>query len=98
MTDLITIYKIRMKGTSSYSRGRVEFQRTVNGKRIHSVNWKARGKEWASEALVKKHLMTCIEKGVDMTGWEIMEFTQQPSKSMNEWFDAKMTFAVIRHS
>ena len=96
MSDLLTIYKIRLKGTNSYSRGRVEGRR--DGKQFYSVNWKQNGKEWATEALVKKHLMTCIEKGVDMTGWEIMEFTQQPSKSMNEWFDAKMTFAVIKHS
>lgn len=96
--DLLTIYKIRMKGTQSYSRGRVQHLYTRDGQRVFGVTWKPNGKDWATEALVKKHLMTCIEKGVDMTGWEIMEFTQQPSKSLNEWFDAKMTFAVIKHS
>jgi len=76
-----------------YSRGRVEKQRNGN----YSVNWKRNGKEWATEKALKKHLLTCIEKGVDMKGWEIMEFTQQPSRAMNEWFDSKMTMAVLKH-
>ena len=96
MNDLITIYKIRMKGTKSYSRGRVESRSGHDGISIYGVNWKANGKEWSSEKLLKKHLLTCIEKGVDITGWEIMEFTQQPCKSMNDWCDAKMTYAMLK--
>ncbi len=94
MTDMITIYKIRMKDSKSYSRGRVERKYD----KTYGVNWKANGKEWATEKALKKHLLTCIQKGVDMAGWEIMEFTQQPSKTLNEWCDAKMTFAMLKHS
>lgn len=89
-----TIYKIRIKGTNSYSRGRVSRYR-VSGDYVYSVKWANLGKDWTSEAALKNHLLKCIEKGVDMTGWEIMEFTQQPSKSLNEWCDAKMTFAML---
>ena len=82
-----------MKGTKSYSRGRVESK----WDKTYGVNWKTIGKEWATEQALKKHLLTCIQKGVDMTDWEIMEFTQQPSKTLNDWCDAKMTFAMLKH-
>jgi len=97
MSDLVTIYKIRIKGTTSYSRGRVQALYGPNKPKAYGVTWKANGKEWTSEKLLKGHLLTCIEKGVDMSRWEIMEFTQQPSKSLNEWCDAKMTMAMLKH-
>ncbi len=96
MTELITIYKIRMKGSTSYSIGRVSKQNwKKNG---YGVTWKAKGKDWPTEAALKKHLLTCIEKGVDISEFEIMEFTQQPSRSLNEWCDAKMTMAKLKYN
>ena len=62
------------------------------------MTWKANGKEWSSEKTLKAHLLKCIEKRVDMSGWEIMEFTQQPSKSLNDWCDAKMTMAALKYA
>jgi len=90
-----TIYKIRKKGTKMYSRGRVSAT-GLRGKRVYGVRWKANGKEWPSEKALKAHLLKCIEQGVDMDGWEIMEFTQQPSKAFNDWCDAKMTMARLK--
>lgn len=99
MSDTITIYKIRRKGTKYYSRGRVQeaYGRGQEGKR-YEVLWKANGKEWTTEKALKNHLLKCIEKNIDMHDWEIMEFTQQPHKDLNEWFDEKMTFAILKHS
>lgn len=96
MSETLTIYKIRHKKSGEYSRGRVEQQSHNPSKRVYGVNWKRNGKEWATEKAVKQHLLTCIVKGVDFTDWEIMEFTQQPSKELTSWFDAKMTFAVLK--
>ena len=94
-SDLLTIYKIRIKGSKMYSRGRVESTRQGG----HAVNWKQNGKEWATEKALKNHLVKCIAKNVDMTDWEIMEFSQQPSKDMNEWLDdEKITFMILKHS
>jgi len=95
MTDLLTIYKIRKKGTKMYSRGRV--QQEYSGVHGYGVKWKANGKEWTTEKALKQHLLKCIQKGIDLSNWEIMEFTQQPSKSLNEWCDAKMTMAILKH-
>ena len=95
MSDSGTIFKIRIKDSVHYSRGRVERGRN----NTYSVNWKSKGKEWTSEKTLKKHLLTCIEKGVSMENWEIMEFTQQPSRELNEWLDdEKLTFAILKHS
>jgi len=98
MTETMTIYKIRLKDTKMYSRGRVEKGWHNGVQDCHKVSWKAAGKEWPTEKALKNHLVTCITKNVDMTGWEIMEFTQQPSRALNEWFDARMTFAVLKHT
>lgn len=98
MSDLITIYKIRHKNTRMYSRGRVEQQYSHGrSEKVYGVKWKANGKEWATEKALKAHLLRSIEKRIDMSQWEIMEFTQQPSKSLNEWCDAKMTMARLKN-
>lgn len=96
MTELLTIYKIRKKGTKLYSRGRVHQEPAYNSD-AYVVKWKANGKEWTTEKALKQHLLNCAEKGVDLTNWEIMIFTQEPSKSLTEWCDAKMTMAMLKH-
>ena len=98
MSDTLTIYKIRLKGSKLYSRGRVEKGWDYERNQLFKVQWRPAGKEWMTTKALKAHLLKCIEKNVDMTDWEIMEFTQQPSKDLNHWFDAKMTFAVLKHS
>ena len=98
--DRITIYKIRHKRTNLYCRGRVQkkYGRRNVGKATHEVLWKTNGKEWTTKKALEDHLLKCIEKNIDMSEWEIMEFTQQPHKALNEWFDEKMTFAILKHS
>jgi hypothetical protein len=100
MSDLNTIFKIRLKGTKLYSRGRITERPNYSNSRQTSeyvVQYKSIGKEWKTEKALKDHLLKCIVKGIDMTDWEIMEFTQQPSRAMNTWFDAKMTMARLKH-
>ncbi len=98
MTDLITIFKIRLKDTKNYSRGRIAQERNFQTNQMeYRVKWKTNGKEWKTEKALKVHLLKCIVNGIDMAGWEIMEFTQQPSRAMNAWFDAKMTMARLKH-
>ncbi len=79
-----------------YSRGRVQIQYIDGDTRHYGVNWRANGKEWTTEKALKTHLLKCIKRGVELSGWEIMEFTQQPSKSLNDWCDSRMTMAILK--
>ena len=92
---MLTIYKIKLKGSNLYSTGRVCQLRFDDG---YHVTFKSKGKEWKDEAGIKRHLLTCLQKGVDVSEWEIMEFTQQPSREMNEWFDEKMIMARLKYT
>ena len=94
---MTTIYKIKDKKTGLYSHGSVNGYDYPNFKSVSErIKWSRKGKEWTSEKLVKDHLLKCIGYGGIPSSWEIMEFTQQPSRELNEWMDAKMTMAVLK--
>lgn len=92
---MITIYKIRDTNSGLYSHGIIH---TNGSKRRNAVvvKWSKKGKEWTSEKLVKDHLLKCIAFGGIPTHWEIIEFTQQPSRSLHEWIDANMLVKILK--
>jgi len=91
---LITIYKIRNKGL--FSHGVINY---YESKLCHEpiVKWSRNGKEWTSAKLVQDHLLNCAKLGGIPSDWEIVEFTQQPSKELNDWITAKMLCAILVH-
>jgi len=93
---MITIYKIKDKDTGLYSHGVISRWSTKRDEELTIQKWSKKGKEWTSEVLVKKHLMACIELGGIPASWEIEEFTQQPSKELNKWIDAKMLVKILQ--
>jgi len=92
-----TIFKIRDKKSGLYSHGVISSYDYAGFKTISDrIKWSRKGKEWADEKRVKDHLLKCLSYGGIPSSWEIMEFTQQPSRELNEWMDAKMLIAVLK--
>ena len=90
---MITIYKIRNKDNGYYSHGRFTKNHWLPD---YTVKWSGKGKEWASEKAVKEHLMLAIKyNGSIPANWEIIEFTQQPSRELNDWITDKMLVKML---
>ncbi|HET8688484.1 MAG TPA: hypothetical protein VFM18_17875 [Methanosarcina sp.] len=95
------IFKIRHRATGLYSNGVIS-----NYSRLKSdyyddtspnVNWNKKGKNWPTAALVKKHLMQILEVGCGIPPeWEILEFTQEPSKEVHDWIDQEMMVKLLK--
>lgn len=90
-------YMIRDTKTGAYSSGFV-----INGydfttkSRKYVVRFKERGKIWTSEKLIKKHLLNCALKKVNMDTWEVIEVKYLPTKPIFEWFDEKMSIQLLK--
>ena len=90
------IYKIQDKRNGLFSNGIIYNRQGSKEKKIPLVRWNKKGKQWASEELLKKHLMNCIElTGGIPSEWEVMEFTQEPSRKLHEWIDSKMLMKIL---
>lgn len=86
-------YKIRIKGTHSYSHGVItQFSYRDN---IWKVRWSSKGKLFPNELSVKNHLMRAAEKGI-LGDWEVIEIIEQPTKPLDEWVDQKMLMKLIK--
>ena len=97
MDKPVTIYKIRDKSYPSpyYSHGIITGFDKERG--YIAIKFSKKGKEWTSEKTVKDHLTKVIEKiGGIPSHWEIMEFTQQPSRELNDWIDGKMLVKMLK--
>ena len=64
--------------------------------RRYMVQFKTTGKKWTSETLLKKHLLNCALKKVNMDNWEIVEVQYVPTKPIFEWFDEKMSIKLLK--
>jgi hypothetical protein len=96
MAEPITIYKIKNNSNGQYSHGIIRTNRWAAEKHWF-VKWSKKGKEWLTEKAVKDHLMKVIDvNGSVPTHWEIMEFTQQPSKTLHDWIDANMLCKMLK--
>lgn len=93
---MTTIYKIQDKNTGLFSQGAVMRKYKDDHEFGARVRWSKKGKEWKSVETVKAHLIKCIQGGGIPDSWEILEFTQQPSKAMHEWITAEMTLILLK--
>jgi len=92
----VTIYKIRNINSGSFSHGIIRKSRW-SAEEHWFVKWSKKGKEWATEKAVKDHLMKVIEVNGNIPDfWEIVEFTQQPSKTLHDWIDSKMLCKILK--
>lgn len=89
-------YKIRIKGSSSYSNGVINVYRD-GAKKFPQCNWNKKGKEWADEKNVKAHLLKYVSLGGDIGNWEVVEVVYHPTKPIDEWVDAKMLMKVLQN-
>ena len=92
----IVVYKIRW--WMSYSNGIINECYTGDySKKSYSVNWSTRkGKEWTSEKNLKAHLLKCLQRGINISEWEVLELRYHPTKPINDWVDAKMLCKVLK--
>jgi hypothetical protein len=64
-----------------------------------TVMFSKKGKEWTSEKLVKAHLLKWLLAGNSIPKeWEIIEVVYAPTRPMEEWLDANMTFLVLKNA
>lgn len=102
MDKPVTIFKIKNTSNGYFSHGVImnysEMKKDPN-KTYMNIKWSRKGKEWTSEETVKEHLLKVIELvGSVPDSWEIMEFTQQPSKSLHDWIDNKMLVKMLQRA
>lgn len=89
------IYKIRKRGTTFYSSGVVNSVRWGATKSF-LVRFNGKGKEWTQEKNLKAHLLKCMQSGIKMDDWEVVEVIYQPTKPILDWFDQKMLVQVLK--
>lgn len=85
-------YKIRIKGTHSYSHGVIVRTWADQG---WKVRWSSKGKEFPNERSITNHLMKAASKGI-LGNWEIIEVIHQPTKPLEEWIDQKMLMKILK--
>ncbi len=91
-------YKIRIKGSSSYSNGVINVYRdTVTKKSFPECKWNRKGKEWADEKNVKAHLTKYVSLGGSISTWEVVEVVYHPTKPIDDWVDAKMLMKILQN-
>ena len=90
-------FKIRrtsFPGEYEYSKGIIQSNWSDQK---YNVRWTIKGgKEWVLEKLVNDHLLKCVQKGIDISAWEVIEVVHLPMKPINEWFDEKMLMKVLK--
>ena len=89
------MYKIRSKTNLSYFSHGVITKGYNNNQSF--INWSSKGKVWTTEKNVKAHLLKCIQSGIDISRWEVIEVVYSPTKPMDEWVDAKMLMAILKN-
>lgn len=86
-------YMIRNSETKQFSGGIIR----RGWQKSHYVNFKARGKVWTTETLLKQHLLKCFQQNVKMENWEIVEVQYVPTKPIEEWVDGKMLLKILKN-
>ena len=90
------IYKIRDKENNLFSSGSINRSESKRENCVQILRWNKKGKQWSSDVPLKKHLLECIKLGGIPSSWEVMEFTQEPSKELNQWIDDKMLVKILK--
>lgn len=90
------VYKIRRNGSFSNGTINMEYADQTYKKKIPSVNWSRKGKEWSSEKTVKDHLFKWISNGGSVVGWEVVEVVYSPTKPINDWIDPAMLIKILQ--
>lgn len=90
------IYKIKDRDNGLFSNGSVNRFYSKEENRVVIQKWSKKGKEWTSDVLLKKHLLECIKLGGIPSSWEVMEFTQEPAKELNDWIDNEMLVKILK--
>ena len=93
------VFKIRIKGTNSYSNGTINLLYDRETKKKHpEVNWTRKGKEWTNEKNVKAHLLKFVSNGGDIGNWEVVEVVYAPTKPIDEWVDTVMLMKILQQN
>jgi len=91
------LYKIRDKDSGLFSSGSINRIASKNKNKVVIVRWSSKkSKQWTDEKLLKKHLLECCKLGGIPSNWEIMEYTQEPSKEIHEWINEQMLMAILK--
>lgn len=91
-------WKIRQKGTHTYSKGTIMsgWDSSKNGK-YYYVLWTSKaGKVWTTEKALKEHLLKYTKLVGKPDDWEITEISEKLCKPLDDWFDADMTIKLLK--
>lgn len=87
----LPIFKIRNTRTLLYSTGRIPLNN-------NELRFTKNGKNWASEKLLKAHLLKCITSGINISKeWEVVKLVEEPVPAMSEWIDNQMLMEILKH-
>lgn len=91
------LYKIKDKDNGLFSNGMINRSASREENRIIIYRWSSKKhKSWTDEKLLKKHLLECCKLGGVPSNWEIVEYTQEPSKEIHEWINEQMLMAILK--